>query len=123
VFDGESNDIICVIKEDKGDLKVFRNSNLKNTDPDYKAHLRKSLSLFSAWDLVILHGKTPLAEVLKNDSWFHLKEYIMAVNEGADVAFVALLVLMMDDMESMFAAINATSFSFFNYNYRSAWPF
>jgi hypothetical protein len=47
----------------------------------------------------------------------------MAVNEGADVAFVALLVLMMDDMESMFAAINATSFSFFNYNYRSAWPF
>jgi len=63
VFDGESNDIICVIKEDKGDLKVFHNSNLKKTDPDYKAHLRKSLSLFSAWDLVILHGKTPLAEV------------------------------------------------------------
>jgi hypothetical protein len=60
---------------------------------------------------------------LKNDSWFHLNEYIVAMNEGVDVVFVALLILMMDDMESMFATINATSFSFFNYNYRSAWPF
>lgn len=63
MFDGESNDIICVIKEDKGDLKVFRNSNLTKTDPDYKIHLRKSLGPFSPWDLVILHGTTPLAEV------------------------------------------------------------
>jgi hypothetical protein len=123
VFDGESNDIICVIKEDKGDLKVFRNSNLNKTDPDYKTHLRKTIGPFSPWDLVILHGTTSLAEVLKNDSWFHLKEYIVAVNEGADVAFVALLILMMDDMESMFATVNATTFSFFNYNYRSAWPY
>jgi hypothetical protein len=45
------------------------------------------------------------------------------VNEGADVAFVTLLVLMMEDMESMFSAINATLLSFFNYNYRSTWPF
>ncbi len=62
-------------------------------------------------------------QVLKNDSWFHLNEYIVAMNEGVDVVFVALLILMMDDMESMFATINAISFSFFNYNYRSAWPF
>jgi hypothetical protein len=47
----------------------------------------------------------------------------VAVNEGADVAFVTLLILMMDDMESMFSTVNATTFSFFNYNYRSAWPF
>jgi hypothetical protein len=39
------------------------------------------------------------------------------VNEGANVAFVTLLVLMMEDMESMYSAINATSLSFFNYNY------
>jgi hypothetical protein len=60
---------------------------------------------------------------LKIDSWFHLDEYIVLVNEGTDVAFVTFLVLMMEDMESMFSAINATSLSFFNYNYRSAWPF
>jgi len=30
------------------------------------------------------------------------------MNEGANVAFVTLLVLMMEDMESMFSAINAT---------------
>jgi len=47
----------------------------------------------------------------------------VAMNEGVDVVFVALLILMMDDMESMFATINAISLSFFNYNYRSAWPF
>jgi hypothetical protein len=47
----------------------------------------------------------------------------VGVNEGADVAFVTLLVLMMEDMESMFATINATSFSFFNFNYQSSWPF
>jgi hypothetical protein len=28
---------------------------------------------------------------LKNDSWFHLNEYIVVVNEGAVVAFVTLL--------------------------------
>jgi hypothetical protein len=39
------------------------------------------------------------------------------VNEGVNVAFVTLLVLMMEDMESMFTAINATWLSFFNYNY------
>jgi hypothetical protein len=41
----------------------------------------------------------------------------VVVNEGANVAFVTLLVLMMEDMELVFSAINATSFSFFNYNY------
>jgi hypothetical protein len=35
------------------------------------------------------------------------------VNEGANVAFVTLLVLMMEDMELMFSAINATLFFFF----------
>jgi hypothetical protein len=39
------------------------------------------------------------------------------VNEGVDVAFVTLLVLMMEDMESMFLAKYATSLSLFNYNY------
>jgi hypothetical protein len=45
------------------------------------------------------------------------------VNECTDVAFVTLLVLMMQDMELMFSAIIATSLSFFNNNYLSAWPF
>jgi phenylalanyl-tRNA synthetase beta subunit len=45
------------------------------------------------------------------------------VNEGIDAAFVTLLVLIMEDMEAMFSAINATLLSFFNYNYRSTWPF
>jgi len=44
-------------------------------------------------------------------------------NECVDAAFVTLLVLTMEDMESMFSAVNVTSLSFFNYNYRSAWPF
>ncbi len=30
------------------------------------------------------------------ESWFRLNEYIMAINEGVDVIFVTLLVLMMD---------------------------
>jgi hypothetical protein len=60
---------------------------------------------------------------LKNDSWFHLNEYIVVVNASADVAFVTLLVLMMEDMELMFSAINVTLLSFFNYNYQSTWPF
>jgi hypothetical protein len=63
VFDGESNDIICVIKEDKRDLKVFCNSNLKKRGPNYKTHLRKNLGPFTPWDLVILHGTKPFAEV------------------------------------------------------------
>jgi len=36
----------------------------------------------------------------------------VVVNEGADVAYVTLLVLMMEDMELMFLAINVTSLSF-----------
>jgi hypothetical protein len=63
VFDGESNDIICVIKEDKHNLKVFHNSNLEKMDPDYKTRLRKNLGPSTPWDLVILHGTKPLAEV------------------------------------------------------------
>jgi len=63
VFDGESNDIICVIKEDKDDLKVFCNSNLKNIYPNYKTQLRKNLGPFTPWDLVILHGTKHLIEV------------------------------------------------------------
>ncbi len=63
MFDGENNDIICVIKEDKHDLKVFHNSNLKKMDPNYKTHLHKNLSLFTPWDLVILHATKPLVEV------------------------------------------------------------
>ncbi|CAK9195588.1 unnamed protein product [Sphagnum troendelagicum] len=110
-------------KEEKGNLKVFRNFDLKKMDPNYKTHKQNYLGCCTPWDYVIFHGTEPLAEVLKNNSWFHLNEYIVAMNEGADVVFVALLILMMDDMESMFVAINATSFSFFNYNYRSAWPF
>jgi hypothetical protein len=45
------------------------------------------------------------------------------MNEGTDVAFVTLFILMMEDMEPMFLEINATSLSFFNYNYQSTWPF
>ncbi|CAK9860045.1 unnamed protein product [Sphagnum jensenii] len=108
--------------KEKGNLKVFRNFDLKEMDPNYKTHKHNYLGC-KPLDYVILHGTEPLAEVLKNDSWFHLNEYIVAMHEGANVVLVALLILMMDDMESMFAAINATSFSFFNYNYRSAWPF
>jgi hypothetical protein len=37
---------------------------------------------------------------LKNDSWFHFNDYIVAMNEGVDVVFVALFILMMHDMES-----------------------
>jgi len=63
VFDGESNDIICVINEDKRDLKAFRNSNLKQMDPNYKTHLCKNFGPFRPWDLVIFHGTKPFAEV------------------------------------------------------------
>jgi hypothetical protein len=63
VFDGESNEIICVIKEDKYNLKVFHNSNLKKMGLDYKTHLHKNLGPFTPWDLVILHGTKPLAKV------------------------------------------------------------
>jgi hypothetical protein len=50
---------------------------------------------------------------LKNDSWFHLNEYVVVVNEGTNVTFDTFLVLMMEDMELMFSANNATSLSFF----------
>ncbi len=63
MFDGESNDIICVNKEDKHNLKVFCNSNLEKMDLDYKTHLHKNLGPFTPWDLVILHGTKPLVEV------------------------------------------------------------
>jgi hypothetical protein len=39
VFDGESDDIICVVKEGH-DLKVFCSSNLKEINPNYKTHTR-----------------------------------------------------------------------------------
>jgi hypothetical protein len=48
---------------------------------------------------------------------------LVLVNEGANAAFVTLLVLTMEDMESMFSTINVTLLSFFIYNYQSAWPF
>jgi hypothetical protein len=32
-------------------------------DPDYKTHLCKNLGPFTPWDLVILYGTKPLAEV------------------------------------------------------------
>jgi hypothetical protein len=63
VFDGEGNDIICVIKEDKRDLKVFRNSNLKQMDQNFKTHFCKNLGPFTPWDLVILHGTKPFDKV------------------------------------------------------------
>jgi hypothetical protein len=47
VFDAENNDIIYVIKEDKRDLKVFCNSNLKKMDPNYETHLCKNLGAFT----------------------------------------------------------------------------
>jgi len=68
VFDAENNDIIYVIKEDKRDLKVFCNSNLKKMDPNYETHLCKNLGAFTPWDFVILHGTKPFAKV-------HLKSW------------------------------------------------
>ncbi len=58
---GESEEIICVVKEDKDVLKVFRISNLEETNPDYITHQPHHLTL--PRDLVILHGTKPLAEV------------------------------------------------------------
>lgn len=63
MFDGESDDIICVVKEEKGNLKVFRNFDLKGMDPNYKTHKRNYLGCCTPWDYVILHGTEPLAEV------------------------------------------------------------
>jgi hypothetical protein len=48
---------------------------------------------------------------LKKGHLFHPTEYIVVLKEGVDVAFVALLILMMHDMESMLVTINFTSFS------------
>jgi hypothetical protein len=63
VFDGESDEVLCTVKEDKLDLKVFRafNSQVQN-QPDYKTKTN-NMSLCMPWSLVILHGKEPLAEV------------------------------------------------------------
>ncbi len=63
VFDGESDDIICVVKEEKGNLEVFRNFDLKEMDPNYKTHKQNNLGCCKPWDYVILHGTEPLAEV------------------------------------------------------------
>jgi hypothetical protein len=48
---------------------------------------------------------------LKKCHLFHPTEYIVVLKEGVDVAFVALLFLMMDDVESTLVAINFMSFS------------
>jgi hypothetical protein len=63
VFDGESDDIICVVKEEKGNLQVFCNFDLKEMDPNYKTHKHNYLGCCKPWDYVILHGTEPLAEV------------------------------------------------------------
>ncbi len=63
VFDGESDDIICVVKEEKGNLEVFCNFDLKEMDPNYKTHKQNNLGCCKPWDYVILHGTEPLAEV------------------------------------------------------------
>jgi hypothetical protein len=62
VFDEESDDIICIVKEEKLNFKVFRSSNLQGKIPDYKTKSNK-ISLCMPLSLVILHGKEPLAEV------------------------------------------------------------
>jgi len=108
VFDEESDDIICIVKEEKLNLKVFRCSNLQGKIPDYKTKSNK-ISLCMPLSLVILHGKEPLAEVLKKNKWLQLNEYRVELNEGADMVFVLLLVLMMHDMERMSATMNAVS--------------
>jgi hypothetical protein len=48
---------------------------------------------------------------LKKNHLFHPIEYIVVLKEGVDVAFVALLILMMHDMEYTLVAINFMSFS------------
>jgi hypothetical protein len=112
VFDGESDEVVCTVKEDKLDLKVFRafNSPAQN-QPDYKTKTN-NMSLCMPWSLAILHEKQPLAEVsLKKSKWLHLNEYLVEMNEGADAVFVLLLVLMMHDMERMFASVKTISIS------------
>jgi hypothetical protein len=50
-----------------------------------------------------------LLQVLKKSKWLQLNEYRVELNEGADMVFVLLLVLMMHDMERMSATMNAVS--------------
>jgi hypothetical protein len=47
--------------------------------------------------------------VLKKNKWLQLDEYRVELNEGADMVFVLLLVLMMHDTERMSATMNAVS--------------
>jgi hypothetical protein len=54
VFDGECDDSICVVKEEKGNLKVFHNFDLKKVDPNYKTHKQNYLGCCKPWDYVIL---------------------------------------------------------------------
>jgi hypothetical protein len=74
VFDEESDDIICIVKEEKLNLKVFRSSNLQGKIPDYKTKSDK-ISLCMPLSLVILHGKEPLAEV-------HYKPWSLMYSNG-----------------------------------------
>ncbi len=71
MFDGESDEVVCTVKEDKLDLKVFRafNSQAQN-QPDYKTKTN-NMSLCMPWSLVILHGKEPLAEVCVQKPFVH----------------------------------------------------
>ncbi len=71
VFDGESDEVVCTVKEDKLDLKVFRafNSQAQN-QPDYKTKTN-NMSLCMPWSLAILHGKEPLAEVCVQKPFVH----------------------------------------------------
>ncbi len=50
-----------------------------------------------------------LLQVLKKNKWLQLDEYRVELNEGADMVFVLLLVLMMHDTERMSATMNAVS--------------
>jgi hypothetical protein len=71
VFDGESDEVLCTVKEDKLDLKVFGafNSQAQN-QPDYKTKTN-NMSLCMPWSLVILHGKEALAEVCVHKPFVH----------------------------------------------------
>ncbi len=71
MFDGESDEVVCTVKEDKLDLKVFRAFNLQaQNQPDYKTKTN-NMSLCMPWSLVILHGKEPLAEVCVQKPFVH----------------------------------------------------
>jgi hypothetical protein len=81
VFDGESDEVVCTVKEDKLDLKVFRafNSQAQN-QPDYKTKTN-NMSLCVPWSLVILHGKEPLAEVCVQKNPLSIKLFGFATQE------------------------------------------